>query len=107
MASLLGNGDPELVDVVRRRLRAEGIQIHEGVSLTGVEHRGNRIVVAAGGRSFEGSHLLIAAGRTPNLDDLGLDAAHIDHSATGIGVDARMRTSNRRVYAIDIGRAHD
>ena len=100
MASLLGNDDPELVDVVRRRLRAEGIQIHEGVSLTGVEHRGNRIVVAAGGRSFEGSHLLIAAGRTPNLDDLGLDAAHIDHSATGIGVDARMRTSNRRVYAI-------
>ena len=100
MATLLGNDDPELVEVVRRRLRAEGVHIHEGVSLSGVEHRGNRIVVAAGGRSFEGSHLLIAAGRAPNIDDLGLEAAHIDHSATGIGVDARMRTSNRRVYAI-------
>ena len=100
MATLLGNDDPELVEVVRRRLRAEGVHIHEGVSLSGVEHRGNRIVVTAGGRSFEGSHQMIAAGRAPNIDDLGLDAGRIEHSAKGIAVDARMRTSNRRVYAV-------
>ena len=100
MFTLLGNDDPELVEVVRRRLRAEGVHVREGVSLSGVEHRGNRIVVAAGPHSIEGSHLLVAAGRTPTIDDLGLDLAGIDHSPEGIGVDARMRTSNRRVYAI-------
>ena len=104
MFTLLGNDDPELVDVVRNRLRAEGVRIHEGVSLSAVEGRGNgvAVILEAGGdeRRIEGSHLLVAAGRAPNVDDLGLDAAHIDHSAKGIRVDARMRTSNRRVYAI-------
>jgi pyruvate/2-oxoglutarate dehydrogenase complex dihydrolipoamide dehydrogenase (E3) component len=100
MFSLLGNDDPELVDVVRNRLRAEGVEIHEGLSISGVERQGNRIVVTAGSRIIEGSHLLVAAGRAPNVDDLGLDAGRIEHSAKGIAVDARMRTSNRRVYAV-------
>ena len=100
MFSLLGNDDPELVDVVRNRLRAEGVHIHEGMSVSGVERQGNRIVVAAEQHAIEGSHLLVAAGRTPNIDDLGLDLGRIDHSPKGISVDARMRTSNRRVYAV-------
>ena len=100
MFGLLGNDDAELVDVVRNRLLAEGIVIHEGVSASGVENRGNGITVTADAHAIAGSHLLIAAGRTPIIDGLGLDAAGIDHSPTGITVDGRMRTSNRRVYAI-------
>ena len=100
MFTLLGNDDPELVDVVRNRLRAEGVTIHEGVSVSRLEAQGNRITVTAEPHVIEGSHLLIAVGRSPNIGDLGLEAAGIDHSPKGIGVDARMRTSNRRVYAI-------
>src|SRR5690606_20940880 len=54
-----------------------------------------------------GSHLLVATGRVPDLDGLGLDAARIRGTSTGIAVNAGLRTSNRKVYAIGeaIGRA--
>jgi pyruvate/2-oxoglutarate dehydrogenase complex dihydrolipoamide dehydrogenase (E3) component len=47
-----------------------------------------------------GSHLLVAAGRQPNIESLDLDKAGIAHNRQGIVVDARLRTSNRRVFAI-------
>lgn len=104
MFTLLGNDDPELVEVVRNRLRAEGVDIYEGISVCGVEPLGKGVAVTLERdderRRIEGSHLLVAAGRAPNVGDLGLDAARIEHSPKGIVVDARMRTSNRRVYAI-------
>ena len=96
--SLLGNDDPELVDVVRKRLIEEGVVIHEGAFAERVE--GNVRVVLKDGRTVEGSHLLVAAGRKPNIDDLGLDLAGIATGRRGITVDARLRTSNRRVFAI-------
>ncbi|MEE2980664.1 MAG: FAD-dependent oxidoreductase [Pseudomonadota bacterium] len=104
MFSLLNNDDPELVDVVRNRLRAEGVNIHEGVAVARLEPRDNGITVTVSydgaERAIDGSHLLVAAGRAPNVDDLGLDAAGIDFSPKGIVVDRRLRTSNRRVFAI-------
>jgi pyruvate/2-oxoglutarate dehydrogenase complex dihydrolipoamide dehydrogenase (E3) component len=51
-------------------------------------------------REISGTHLLLAAGRRPNLEGLGLEAAQIASSACGIGVDHRLRTSNPRIYAI-------
>jgi pyruvate/2-oxoglutarate dehydrogenase complex dihydrolipoamide dehydrogenase (E3) component len=53
-----------------------------------------------GEETIEGSDLLIATGRQPNLDGLGLDAAGIKHERSGIVVDKRLRTTNKRVYAI-------
>ena len=49
---------------------------------------------------IEGTHLLVAAGRKPNLADLGLDAAGVVHTPQGIKVNAKLGTSNRRVMAI-------
>lgn len=49
---------------------------------------------------IEGSHLLIAAGRRPSTEGLGLDEAGIETDASGIVVDRRLQTTNRRVYAI-------
>jgi pyruvate/2-oxoglutarate dehydrogenase complex dihydrolipoamide dehydrogenase (E3) component len=95
---LMGNDDPELVDVVRRGLVAEGIAIHERAKVVRAE--GNVRLVLDSGITVDGSHLLVAAGRAPNIDDLGLDAAGIDAGRRGIVVDARLRTSNRRVFAI-------
>jgi pyruvate/2-oxoglutarate dehydrogenase complex dihydrolipoamide dehydrogenase (E3) component len=48
----------------------------------------------------EGSHLLLAAGRKPTTSDLGLEAARIRYDNRGIKVNAKLKTSNRRVYAI-------
>ena len=104
MFTMLGNDDPELVAVVRDRLSAEGVDIHEGAKVVRVEARGNGVAVTVDSRGaerrIEGSHLLVAAGRSPNVDDLGLETAGIAHGATGIEVDARLRTSNKRVFAI-------
>ena len=69
-----------------------------------VEPQGNRIEVgvacAEGGPNVEGSHLLLAVGRRPNTDDLGLDAAGLDHNARGhIQVNDALQTNVPDVWA--------
>ncbi len=100
-ATALGGDDPETARVVLDHLRAEGVEIAEGAMVSGVTGTGGAIrVEAADGRRFEGTHLLIAAGRRANTDRLNLDAAGIATTGSGIKVDARLRTTNRRAYAI-------
>jgi pyruvate/2-oxoglutarate dehydrogenase complex dihydrolipoamide dehydrogenase (E3) component len=104
MASLLPKDEPELVEVLRQRLRDDGIVLHERTRVTGVEPTADGIALhvesADGITRLDGSHLLIAAGRRPSFADLDLAAAGIAHTANAITVDAHLRTSNRRVYAI-------
>ena len=63
---------------------------------------GIRIELRAGDRTsaIDASHLLLAAGRKANVEDLGLEAAGISYSPKGIAVDARLRSSNRKIFAI-------
>lgn len=100
----LGKDDPELTKVVLDHLRAEDIDIREGALVTRVEGGiGNiRAHIKTGDREevVEGSHILIAAGRKPNVDDLGLEAAGIKFDKRGIKVDSGLVTSNSRVFAI-------
>jgi len=104
MFSILASDDPELVDVVRARLAGEGIDLREGVTVARVEKAGNGVAVVIAGNGAEdrvqGSHVLIAAGRRPNVGGLDLEKAGIAYSPAGIQVDARLRTTNRRVFAI-------
>ncbi len=104
MASILSNDDPELVDVVRTRMRSEGIEILEGVKVAAVEKHENGIAVRLenGGpvTRIAGSDILVAAGRAPNVANLGLENAGIGYSPRGITVDSRLRTTNKRVFAI-------
>ena len=98
---LLPRDDPELVDVVRRRLAAEGVVLVEGVGVADVQRAGNGVAaVLDDGRRVEGSDLLVAAGRRPNVEDLNLDAAGIEAHRGGIVTDKRLRTTNPRVYAV-------
>jgi pyruvate/2-oxoglutarate dehydrogenase complex dihydrolipoamide dehydrogenase (E3) component len=101
---ILPKDDPDAVRIVREQLRAEGIDLREGVQVKGVAPEGNGIAVtlehAGSEQRITGSHVLIAAGRRANVDGLGLEAAGIEYSEKGIMVDARLRTSNKRVYAI-------
>jgi pyruvate/2-oxoglutarate dehydrogenase complex dihydrolipoamide dehydrogenase (E3) component len=86
----------------------DGIALHEGVKVTGVaadgatNGAGVAVTVERDGRQerIAGSHLLVATGRRPNLDGLNLDAAGIAHTPQGITVDAGLRTSNKKVYAV-------
>jgi pyruvate/2-oxoglutarate dehydrogenase complex dihydrolipoamide dehydrogenase (E3) component len=86
------------------RLEREGVVIHSEVSVVAVMHSGATVtatIEAAGAeQSITGSHLLVAAGRTPAIDELGLAAARIRHDHAGINVNRKLKTSNRRVYAI-------
>ena len=111
MASILPNDDPELVAPLRRRLIEDGVDLREWVTVTGVEKGGNGIAVAIAGDGadtrVEGSHVLVAAGRRPTVDGLDLDKAGIDFDAKGIKVNDRLRTTNRRVYAVgDVAGGH-
>ena len=111
MARILGKDDPEVTDIVRRRLADEGIAMLEGISISSVARDGNGIAVSieqdGEERTVTGSHLLVAAGRRANVDGLNLEAAGIDYSPRGITVDARLRTTNKRVFAIgDVAGGH-
>ena len=97
----LGRDDPEAAAVVLEALRAEGVEIVEGAMAAEIRGQAGAIEVKVkDGRSFHGSHLLMAVGRKANVDRLNLSAGGIEPSRTGIKVDAGLRTSNRRVYAI-------
>ena len=102
--TILPKDEPELVEVVRRTLSGEGIDILEGGSVTSLAHSdgGTTVTVATSGgeRSLAASHVLVATGRTVTVDGLDLDKAGVAHGPKGITVDARLRTSNRRIYAI-------
>ncbi len=98
---VLPRDDPELVAILTVRLAGEGIAIHPGVEIAGIERDRDGIVARlAGGERIAGSHLLVAAGRRPSIEALDLPAAGIEASAKGITVDPRLRTTNRRAFAI-------
>ena len=100
----LSKDDPELVQIVLEQLKAEGIEILARVKISSVKKAGKniKITIEDGGQSriITGSHLLVAAGRKPNIENLGLDAAGVATTPRGIGVDAGLRTSNRKVHAV-------
>ena len=98
---LLPRDDPELAAGLAERLSAEGIITHPHIEIIGIERDGEAIRVdLADGSRVTGSHLLVAAGRRPNVESLDLPVAEIAATAKGILVDARLRTTNRRAFAV-------
>ena len=97
----LARGDAELGPQLLDQLRSEGIRILSGQQIRRVDAAAGRIIMDLGnGETLSGSHLLVAAGRSPNVEGLGLEAAGIAATPQGIPVDRACRTSNRRIYAI-------
>jgi pyruvate/2-oxoglutarate dehydrogenase complex dihydrolipoamide dehydrogenase (E3) component len=100
----LGQDDPECAAVVLAQLEREGIVIRSPVNVVGIAHAGRAVTatIESGGaeQTVTGSHLLVAAGRSPSIADLGLDNAGIRHDKSGIVVNRKLKTKNRRVYAI-------
>lgn len=105
MFKLLGRDDHEAAEVIRRRFLAEGIEIREGIAITEIKGKAGDIKIEIeieGGakETVSGTHLLVAAGRKVNVDGLDLDKAGIAFTPKGITVDARLRTTNKRVFAV-------
>lgn len=100
----LGKDDPEMTGIVLDHLRREGIDVREGTMVERVEGGIGYVKVhvktPAGPQTIDGNAILVAAGRRPNIADLGLEAAGIKHDKRGIAVNAGLVTSNRRVFAI-------
>ncbi len=96
----LPRDDREAAALVLARLASEGVALRLGVGVVRAEPAdGVRLILADGG-VLEGSHLLVAAGREPDLDSLDLPAAGIRTGPDGIVVDPGRRTSNRHVLAL-------
>ncbi len=98
--SILGKDDPELVDIVRAQLADDGVRIIEGAKVDAVSGDEDAITVRAGQQTITGTHLLVAAGRTPTVEGLNLEAAGVEYDRRGVKVDASLRTTNPRIYAM-------
>ena len=104
MSAVLANDDPDLSRLVIERLIEEGVTLRTGARVKAVANGtdGPLITAEIDGRDVEiaASHLLIATGRQPNVAGLDLEAAGIAYTNRGITVDARLRTTNKKVFAI-------
>ncbi len=97
----LAHEDPDAAAIVLARLRAEGVCIEEQTCAAEVCRQGEDICITLGsGRETLASHLLVAVGRFTDFEGLGLSAAGVAYSESGIRVDERRRTSNRRIFAV-------
>ncbi len=101
---VLRNEDKDMADQVVEHLAREGVVFHLGTQVTSVRDLGDvrevRFVDNGGvEHSVSGERLLLALGRSPNVEGLGLENAGIIPGERGIGVDSRMRTEQTHIFA--------
>ena len=96
----LAKDDPELTSIVLDALKSDGIDIRAQVAIAEIKKTKSGIeVVLKDGGVVSGSHLLVAAGRVPNIESLNLEAAGIEYTKRGVTVDQGLRSTNKKVYA--------
>ncbi len=100
---LLPREDADAAAIVQAALVRDGIDLYLGVQLQGVQKQGDglTIVVEKNGQATRVTveKLLLAVGRAPNVEGLGLEAAGVAYDRTGVKVDDLLRTSNPRIFA--------
>ena len=100
--TIMSRDDPVLVEKLKKHLKDEQIDLLENSTISNISRQEKSICIAlADGHSVQGSHLLVAVGRRPNLERFrSLDAAKIDFTTKGITTDNRLRTSQKHIFAI-------
>lgn len=100
---ILPRDEPELVEMLSRRLVDEGVDLRLNVETHAVAVTGDGKVVSGtengNASSWTSEELLVATGRRPNIEGLGLEAAGVHVGPRGVEVDGRMRTSTSSIYA--------
>jgi len=102
---LIAREDPDISEAVREILEAEGVEVRLKAECLAVEREGERIAMnldcTKGAPRIHGSHVLLAVGRRPNTEDLGLDKAGVEVDAKGfITVDDQCRTNVEGIWAL-------
>lgn len=100
---IMPNEDRDAADLVEQVMRREGVTVYCcGKELTIQKtETGKRLTGGSHGRAYDITvdEILVGAGRTPNVDGLGLEAAGVEYDKMGVRVDDRLRTSNPNIYA--------
>jgi pyruvate/2-oxoglutarate dehydrogenase complex dihydrolipoamide dehydrogenase (E3) component len=104
-AQIVPREDPEIATELQKILEGEGIELHLNVHATRVEHAKGSVKVSVAGSheplTISGTHLLAAAGRRPNTNDLGLDKAGVETDKFGfIRVNSRLETNVPGIWAL-------
>ncbi len=104
-AKALGKDDPELTSILLEKLTEEGIKLVEGAMVANVSKRGKsgiRVSYTQDDKPYDvdATHLLVATGRSANVDGLSLGAAGVEYTRRGITVSKDLRTTNKWIYAI-------
>jgi len=99
-AHILPQDDPELADSLQEILAAEGINFYTSIEAQRISKHNNDIMIeCAGEHTVNADQILVATGRQPNIEGLGLEAAGVKYTRQGISVDRRQRTSQKHIYA--------
>lgn len=98
---VMSREDEDVSQAVREILENEGVRFRLSAPVERVERRGEQMAVVLGSGEVVGSHLLVAAGRRPNTDDLGLEAAGVEQDVRGfVKVDDQLRTNVPGIWAL-------
>ena len=102
---LIGRDDDDVSETVKEILENEGVNVRLNAECIALEHRGDDVVVTLdcteNPKEVTGSHVLLAVGRVPNTDDLGLDTAGVETNERGfIKVDDQLRTNVPSIWAL-------
>lgn len=99
--AIMGRDDPALVAELKELLSQQGVRFEVGVEVLGVSQTdGACSVELSNGTRVTADRLLVAAGRSPNIERLGLEAAGIGFTPRGITTDDRLRTNRAHIFAI-------
>ncbi|MGC1305859.1 MAG: mercuric reductase [Phormidesmis sp.] len=91
--------DPEAAAVVQQKMREEGVRILSNTRAEKVSVVDGKKHIFTGSETVVVDEILIATGRSPNVESLNLEAAGVTYDKKGIKVDEKLRTSNQRIYA--------
>jgi dihydrolipoamide dehydrogenase len=88
------------VALLQQRLTAEGVELHTDAEADGVTVDGEDKVVHAGEVEARGRTVVVATGRRPDVDELGLEALGVDVTPASVVVDDRDRTAVKSIYTV-------
>lgn len=101
---ILRREDPDLVNIARSSLEQEGIKLVEGANITKIRSSAGLISAAyvhnGQAQHVSGTHLLLATGRSPNINGLNLGVAGVATGSDGIKANSKGATTNRRIFAV-------